>query len=423
MKYDTIIIGGSEAAFASGLILADAGQKVGVISHGQTFLHCSAASLGLLGYDKDGNPVQNPVEAMAALPDSHPYSKIGVERVCELAQGVKELFVRSGIPMHGSYERNHYRMSPIGVFKPAWLSMDTSPVAASPDDVKTWGKVLILGIEGFLDFFAKFIASGLGAIGVNTEIRNISLPELSALRSGSTEKMRATNIARVIVSEKNIEDVALRINIAVESSHADTVVMPAVFGLSDPLFGVRLQSKLKCRLMFVPTMPVSVPGLCAKGRFESRFREIGGTLFYGDTVSGGEFVDGCLKSVRTLNMAETALYADNFILATGNFINHGLVASPSGVSEPLFGLDIMPFAESGFTGSDFFSRQPYMKCGVATDSDFRVALNGNMINNFYAAGSILGGCDTLKEESGAGVEYISAIAVAKKILEKKGGLK
>lgn len=64
-----------------------------------------------------------------------------------------------------------------------------------------------------------------------------------------------------------------------------------------------------------------------------------------------------------------------------------------------------------------------MKCGVATDSDFRVALNGNMINNFYAAGSILGGCDTLKEESGAGVEYISAIAVAKKILEKKGGLK
>ena len=46
-----------------------------------------------------------------------------------------------------------------------------------------------------------------------------------------------------------------------------------------------------------------------------------------------------------------------------------------------------------------------------------------MINNFYAAGSILGGCDTLKEESGAGVEYISAIAVAKKILEKKGGLK
>ena len=91
MKYDTIIIGGSEAAFASGLILADAGQKVAVISHGQTFLHCSAASLGLLGYDKDGNPVHNPVEAMAALPDSHPYSKIGVGRVCELAQDVKRL--------------------------------------------------------------------------------------------------------------------------------------------------------------------------------------------------------------------------------------------------------------------------------------------------------------------------------------------
>lgn len=424
MKYDTIIIGGSEAALIAGLELAAKGCKTAIVSNGQTFLHCSSGSLGLLGYDSSGREVLNPLDVIGLLPQSHPYSKIGTENVSVLTQEVKKLFTLMGIPMHGNHERNHYRLSPVGVLKPAWLTMDECPVVSVPDEAKTWGRVLLLGIEGFFDFFPEFIASGLEAVDVHCEIKNIGLPKFSALRVGSTEKMRATQIARAIVSEKDIDAVALCIDTAAREAQADTVIMPAVFGIDERLSLSRIKSKISCRIMFMPTMPVSVTGLYCRARLEAGFREAGGTLLYGDNVSAGKFVNGRLESVSTCNMPDMPLYADNFILATGNFINHGLESSPSGVREPLFGLDVdMNPVENGFTNIDFFSAQPYMECGVATDSDFRVSLGGNTICNLYAAGAILGGCNSLKEESGAGVEYISGLAVAKKILEKEGGLK
>ena len=59
-----------------------------------------------------------------------------------------------------------------------------------------------------------------------------------------------------------------------------------------------------------------------------------------------------------------------------------------------------------------------MKFGVATDNGFLVKKDGKTIDNLYAIGSILGGCNSLKEGSGAGVAAVTAMEVADRLADK-----
>ena len=64
-----------------------------------------------------------------------------------------------------------------------------------------------------------------------------------------------------------------------------------------------------------------------------------------------------------------------------------------------------------------------MSFGVHTDDSFRVSKGGKTIANLYAVGAILGGCNSLKEESGAGVAVLTALTVAREIDKKLSGHK
>ena len=55
-----------------------------------------------------------------------------------------------------------------------------------------------------------------------------------------------------------------------------------------------------------------------------------------------------------------------------------------------------------------------MSYGVETAHDFRPSKEGITINNLFAIGSILSGCNPLVEGCGAGVSLLSAISVADK---------
>ena len=76
MKFDDIIIGGGLSGLTAAISLSQAGHDVAVVSAGQSTLHFSGGSLDLLGCDSNGNAVENPLEAIAAVSDSHPYKKV-----------------------------------------------------------------------------------------------------------------------------------------------------------------------------------------------------------------------------------------------------------------------------------------------------------------------------------------------------------
>ncbi len=87
------------------------------------------------------------------------------------------------------------------------------------------------------------------------------------------------------------------------------------------------------------------------------------------------------------------------------------------VYEPLLNLDLLGNPERGqWTQQNIFAPQPYLKFGVNTDEYLRPLKGGNVIEDLYAAGAILGGYDSLAEGCGVGVSLLSVLFVAEQIV-------
>ena len=408
MKFDTIIIGGGLSGLVTGISLSKRGQKCLIISSGQSALHFFSGSFELYGNE------DKPLEAFAKLESDHPYAKIGLDRIKILTEEVQPFFKEMNISLEGSAERNHYRITPLGLLKPAWLTLDEYAMVQDPAQMP-WKKVAIFNVEGFLDFHPSFVASGLAKQGVESEITSISMPELERIRKNPTE-MRATNIAKVLTGE-TLAHLAREINAA--SKDVEAVLMPTVVGLYDKETVEELKKQVDKPLYFIATLPPSVPGIRVQITLRKRFQELGGVYMLGDTVLGGEIVDGKLKSIQTTNHGNMKFEADHFVLATGSFFSHGIVASSEKIYEPIFGLDVdATGTRSEWYDRNIFKPQPYMKFGVTTDSNFRVQKEGKTLINTYAVGAVLSGFNPIKEGCGAGVSILSSLNVAHEILKK-----
>ncbi|MDE6831161.1 MAG: FAD-binding protein, partial [Muribaculaceae bacterium] len=140
--------------------------------------------------------------------------------------------------------------------------------------------------------------------------------------------------------------------------------------------------------------------------------------FPGDTVVKANMDGDKIRAVYTVNHGDEPLEADNYMLASGSFFGNGLVALPDRIIEPVLGLDVeAPGLRAEWYKPDLYDAQPFMAFGVKSDESFRPSLDGRTISNLYAVGSILGGCNPIKEGCGAGVAILTAMFAADKILE------
>lgn len=408
MKFDTIIIGGGLAGLTAGIDLSRKGQKCLIVSAGQSALHFFSGSLELCSLEED------PFKAISSLGEGHPYSKIGYDNIIRYSEAVQPWFKEVGVDFVGETHKNHWRITPLGGFKRAWLTLDE--YAGIPSDgTMPWKKVALLNIDGFLDFHTSYIAAGLAEREVETVVKGISMPELDRLRENPTE-MRSTNIAKTFAGDL-IGALAARIN--EYAKDVDAVLMPAVVGLNGSADVLRLKEMVVRPVHFLPTLPPSVPGIRIQMMLKNRFQKLGGTYMLGDSVVSGEFEAGRLKSICTNNHGAVKFEADNFILATGNFFSKGLTSTIDGVREPIFGLDVDSLdVRADWYRRNMFEAQPYMNFGVSTDESFHAMKNQKPVGNLYAIGSVLSGCNSLKEGSGAGVAVLTALHVSESILKK-----
>lgn len=301
MRFDTVIIGGGLSGLTAGITLAKAGQRVCIVSHGQSTLHFFSGSFDLLGYGKDYATVNEPLKALTDLPACHPYSRIGADKVARYADEAKALLVEAGIAVEGDSSRNHRRATPLGGECPAWLTL------------------------------------------------------------------------------------------------RDKSLLPSTNGM-----------QLK-----VPTEA----GKAVQALLRQRFEALGGRFLLGDRVTGGMLRNGKVEAVKTENLEDDLLKADNYILATGSFMSMGLVANYERVYEPLFGVDVEAEQDhTAWTKHDAFAPQPYMEIGVRTDAQGHVLKDGKTVQNLYAQGSILPGHNAIHQADGTGVSIISALSVAHNIL-------
>lgn len=414
MKFDIIIIGGGLSGLTAGIALQKKGLRTAIISSGQSALHFSSGSFSLLSR-VNGQPVDNPLQAIEMLPDGHPYKRIGADKCAQLANIVPQFMADAGISFSGNANKNQWRLTPIGIFKPSWLHSIDAATLPTPDP-KEWGKIAVCNIKGFLDFYPGFLVDNLRKAGADVTASVITTPKLDALRKNNTE-MRAPGIARLL---KGNELITFAEALKVSSDNADTIIIPAVVGLDNDSAFEELRKLLHGKkVVAVATNPASVPGMRTQMSLRRHFENLGGTYFLGDNVVNGVIDGDTLKAVSTANFGDDKLIANTFVMATGSFFSRGLVAAPDRIYEPILGLDVdAPADRNLWFNKNIFAEQPYMSYGLVTDTESRVSHNGKTLKNVYAIGALTGGCNALLEGCGAGVAILTALNVANKICGK-----
>ena len=415
MKYNTVIVGGGLSGLVCGIALAKNGQRVAIVSSGQSTLHFNGGSMELLGM-ADGKTVDDPINAIASLPETHPYYKIGADNITALANEAQRLLADAGLKMNGSAKRNHFRISPMGVLIPAWLTLEGYATVPSRDNLP-WKRVILANVEGYLDFPVDFVASGLRKEGLEVEVVDITTAELEERRHTPSE-MRATQLAKLLSTRAGFEHLAAAINTATANAQADAVLMPAVLGLTDDPM-THLCELVNLPLHLVATLPPSVAGTRMQTQLRHYFQMLGGTYLLGDTVVSATIVQDKVEAVVTEKLKDLPLRADNFVLAAGSFMSKGLASNYKRVYEPIMDLDVDAYkSHTEWTQYDVMSAQPYMTYGVSTDSQFHAKKQGKPITNLYAVGAILSGHDAVKNHDGTGVSALTGLAVAHSILGK-----
>ena len=411
MRFDVIIIGGGLSGLTAGIALSKASKKVVIISAGQNSLHFHSGSFDLLGYTPNGKIVDKPLDGMQTLGVNHPYVKIGIDNIPLLADKAQELLTEAGVKVIGNTEQNHYRLTPVGVMKPTWLTAEELVISETYNRLP-WKKVDIVNIKGFLDFPTAFLAAGLNKYATECEIKTISTKVTDNARRSPTE-MRATNIAKYLSKPQHVTDVAREINRI--ATDFDAVLLPAVLGLTNDDAVKLLRKSIHTPIEFVAT----VPGIYIQNRLRAFIQEHGAVILNSDTVDNGIFEDGRLTAITTEKLEETRLTADQYVLATGSFISGGLVSNYLKVSEPVFNLDVEATENrEQWTSEYLFDEQQYMAFGVKTDDDFHTIKDGKTIENLFAIGSVLSGNNSIKQANGTGVSMLTAIAVTHHILNK-----
>ena len=415
MKHNTIIIGGGLSGLTCAIQLAKTGQRVVVVSAGQSTLHFHSGSFELLGYQEDGTEVTDLAEGLKALGAQHPYSRIGAAETLALAKDARQLLANAGIATLGDGQKNHYRLTPIGGLKPAWLTIEGFLTAESAKAFP-YQHVTLIDVEGFLDLPVAFLKDSLEQAGVTCTVKTVSVQELTDRRCSQTE-MRASNLAKILQQGDVMQQLAREVSRVAEG---EAVMLPAIIKPSDKKLVELLKNAVKQPCHFVATLPPSVPGIGVQEQLRKQFYDLGGRILMGDEAVKAEIADGVVKYICTENLQDTRLEADNFVLASGSFMSRGLRSNYEGIQEPLFGLVIdVKAVHSQWTQDYVFDAQPYMQFGVHADASFLAMKDGKPFKNLYVVGSALSGHNAVKMADGTGVSLLTALYVAKKITEKK----
>ncbi|MBQ7689683.1 MAG: glycerol-3-phosphate dehydrogenase subunit GlpB [Muribaculaceae bacterium] len=413
MSFDTVIIGGGLSALTCGITLARAGQRVAVVAGGQNTLPLFGGSMELLGADAAGNAVEHPLEAIAALDNHHPYRKIGAERVAKLAGKAKDLLDDASIITLGEATRNHYRITPLGMTKPAWLTLERMATTDRPDRLP-WTQVVLINLSGFIDYPVDFVAHGLRQLGCEVAVADVTLDALRKAWRSATQ-MRATTLAKVLANSQALKQLAQAINAAVPGD-AQMVLMPAVAGIENDDVCDNLMAQVQKPLRFLATMPPAVPGVRLNSALKHYFQMLGGHYFLGDAVCSATLERNRVTGVRAAKQPASWV-ANHFVMATGSFMSHGLEADQNRIFEPLLGLDVNAPAGCDLWGRDgMMGNQPYMSAGVCADNTFHPLKDGNPLHNVYAIGQLLAGHNPMVMGDGTGVAMLTALAVAEDIL-------
>ncbi|MBN2549659.1 MAG: anaerobic glycerol-3-phosphate dehydrogenase subunit A, partial [Anaerolineales bacterium] len=421
-RADLLVIGAGLSGLTAAWQAAKAGRRTRVIAKGRGALYWHSGCIDILGYEPgQGNrPVESPIESLQNLASTHPdhpYTLCGIQHIQEALQAFQELCAQAGYPLYGDLSRNWLLPSALGVARPTCLA----PESMISGDLHRKDSMLIVGFEGFPDFYPELIAANLALQGVAALGLSLDLPALKERRF-----VTGRVLADLFETAQFQGEVARALQASLggeTASKAERVGFPAVLGLRRPLETLQnLREQIGLPVFEIPTLPPSIPGMRLHNLLVSAIEAAGGHVYDGMQVIGSDpGEEGSLAVVWTEAASRRKAHrAEQYVLATGGILGGGLVAHYEGhLQEVACDLPIQAPADR----HEWLQRQflapvphPIFTAGISVNQDFQpVSPDGTVCyQNVYAAGTGLAGADALGERSFDGIALATGYLVGKK---------
>lgn len=413
-----VVIGAGLAGLTAALRLARTGQSVTLATKGPGGLQLSQGTIDILGYSPER--VTRPLEAIASLPDEHPYASIGAD---EVAAAVIWLGQQLGPELlTGDPSTNLHLPTAVGALRPTALAQPSMVAgdARAPSAPEERGGVskgltyAVVGVRQLKDFPADLIAGNLARTTAPDGTRlaaNSAWIDLQA-RPGEADPSPLT-YARSMDDEAFAATFARAV--AKAAGKGDVVAVPAVLGIRRRGVWQQVQDIVGRPVCEIPLPPPSVPGLRLYEALLAMVRAAGVRFIQGSHVTGFTPDGGRVASV-TLAAAggPRELAADAVVFAPGGFESGALSVDSYGtISEPVFGLPLTATDAGELITEKYWGPHPLFEVGVRVDDAGRpVGERGVAHENLYVAGGIIAGAERWRDKSGDGVAVATAIRAA-----------
>lgn len=393
-----VIVGAGLAGLTAALVCASAGAKVELLAQGQGALTLHP------GWIETGD-----VEALSA-DEHHPYKLAG----SSLAAGLAVIDRIVSLESSAEPGKPIRALTAAGSLRPVGFSVGAQYPALDGR------RLLVVGFEGWRDFYAHLCADHLGASGIDAQAVNIPI----SVRGGNFDNW-TIDVARWLDSDDGLKSLVAAVK--PKRGSTDVIAFPAVLGFNAET-RVRLAEALGCPILEIPTLTPSVPGLRLYHALRRALIAKGGRFTVGTKVEGIALKDGRAAGVY----AETAAHhrprlvsGDAVILATGGLYGGGLESDYKGsITETVANLKVAfvpPIAD--WFDEPLLSEAPkhIHRAGVRCDDALR-PLNDQgevAIPNLFAAGRLLAGYSPIIEGSTEGVDIATGAHAALQALMSK----
>lgn len=405
-EYDVIVMGAGMSGLVAAAAAVKRGKKVMLMAKGTGAVAFGSGTVDLLGYLPDKTMVTDFYSGLAKLPKTHPYARLGGEKVAAAAQFLSDICKEEGFEYAGGLDKNSFLPTAAGTLKPTGLipkTMDASVIEQAE-------QVVVVGFEKLKDYYPQVIAKGLARIPGYDKKYEVAMIDIKQDEQG--RDFNALDVARWMDSPAGRSQFVSQLRSIVKPGAA--VLVPPVLG-SKPSYAIRdeIEGLLKCKLVELLGMPPGVTGYRLRSLLMSYIKKMGVAVVEQVNITGSVVENGVCKGVVVSSAArEHTFYAKSFILATGGFFGGGLLSEPGAACEPIFKLPLAGDMDQGNWGDlKLFAAhgQPFAQIGIQVNDNFQPAdNNGNvLVSNLFVAGRNLPGYDYCLEKSGNGVAMAS----------------
>lgn len=399
MSDDVLVVGGGIEGYSAALsaLDTDPSASVRVLSRDVDRFATETGLIDLLGYEPDDTgPVENPLSAIDRLPDSHPYSQIGVETI----RDALALFDDAAGERYAGKETEVNALLPtaVGRVAPAirYPQSMANGVLSGPQSMR------LVGFREVVDFDAELAADRLD----ETTTLEVSGRTMDAPLSAETGTELATALDENSVVDGQPAREAFAGALEPTLDVQPRIGLPAVLGESKTaaIMDV-LEEQLYVSVFEVPLGQPSLPGRRLRSLLVDAVESRGGTVESVTELDGADQSDGQIERVR----ADGDSYeADSYVLATGGAESGGLRGESGELREQVFGC---PVSEPGeqFVEERFLGDHPAVRAGAGTNDALRPvdSQESAVAENLYAAGRVLDSPNVVADHAASGFALVT----------------